>query len=85
MIRIKRSKLSKIIFELKKYGLTHYTVGYCCGNQYFMWKIWLLLNLIFRDSYVWTCPICHYRHRVKLVYHIVSEDNREENKLLKEW
>lgn len=85
MLILKRVNLFPIIFSFKRYGLTWQRLGYCCGQQYYDPRIWILLRYALFGELVWTCPVCHKRHKMKLVYNAVEVDNKEENKGLRKW
>lgn len=48
-------------------------------------KWWLLIRFAFNNEFIWTCPVCHKRHRMRLVYNAVEVDNKIENQGLRKW
>lgn len=48
-------------------------------------KWWLLIRFAFNNELIWTCPVCHKRHRMRLVYNAVEVDNKIENQGLRKW
>lgn len=85
MIAIRRLNLFPIIFSFRKYGVLWQRLGYCCGNQYYSMKWWILIRFAFNNEIIWTCPVCHKRHRLRLVYNAVEVNNKIENQGLRKW
>lgn len=52
-----------------------------CGYTFKFNKLGLLLMFI-RKSFVFRCPVCKNVIRFHIVYHVVNEMDKDENKLL---
>ena len=77
--------LFPIIFEIRFLGIPYKRIGHCCGLDYYMAKLWLLIRFAFQEKIYWRCSQCGKIHCIKLSYHtedVWSKEMREENRKL---
>lgn len=72
-----------MIFEYKKHGFTYHLVCRCCGKNHYINKIKLAWKFLFSDSFYYICPVCGRLHHIRIVYHLVHDENDYEKEVNK--